>query len=497
MDTGRDLIHVGKTQIWNKSGRCPPGCEGIFEAARVAEPHAVVWKGDQTLPTDQQGVVVLRAPLGHAHFRQRSTRFSAGFLLCKISSARGFCCHFVLPRGPTISFGWCNLTGQSHSLLLTMRTCGTVLRSCWTEGAAVVESPSSIWGVGVAERRSIPDCRVLGQLGRFTPTNSGKASPHCRPCRISRRQQSPGRSNLQGTSCGCWIRCPRVGGVERTFLQGVVWPSCHRRIEPSLDPKWSICWHPVHLFTSGGRVALGTSVVFGAPSLSLLTSAGAAVPLTSVATTGQLVGGQGCWDVEGSRWRVQQLASAERQGGGSQSTSAWLISIFFRQGGSTTGRLRLWQTDFLCSMARNSQWTQPWCLLSEGMGVLVASADHDGAALEQARRQKENTYPELARPRGGRTRLVVLGCEMGGRWSDEARDFVSQLAKAKSRREPPQLRFSVRHAWFRRWSTLLACSAARSFGLSLLEHRGGFGVDGETPSTTAVLEEFGHECLDW
>ena len=57
-------------------------------------------------------------------------------------------------------------------------------------------------------------------------------------------------------------------------------------------------------------------VVFGAPSLSLLTSAGAAVDLTFVATTGQLVGGQGCWDVECSRWRVQQLAVAERQGEG-------------------------------------------------------------------------------------------------------------------------------------------------------------------------------------
>ena len=59
-------LHAGKTQIWNKSGPCPPSCEGIFEATRVANPNAVVWKGDQTLPTDQQGVVVLGAPLGHA-----------------------------------------------------------------------------------------------------------------------------------------------------------------------------------------------------------------------------------------------------------------------------------------------------------------------------------------------------------------------------------------------------------------------------------------------
>ena len=34
-------------------------------AARVADPSAEVWKGDQSLPTDRQGVV---APIGHAHF---------------------------------------------------------------------------------------------------------------------------------------------------------------------------------------------------------------------------------------------------------------------------------------------------------------------------------------------------------------------------------------------------------------------------------------------
>ena len=57
-----------KKKIWNRNGRCPPGCEGIFQAARVADPNAVVWRGDRSLPTDRQGVVVLGAPIGHAHF---------------------------------------------------------------------------------------------------------------------------------------------------------------------------------------------------------------------------------------------------------------------------------------------------------------------------------------------------------------------------------------------------------------------------------------------
>ena len=72
-------------------------------------------------------------------------------------------------------------------------------------------------------------------------------------------------------------------------------------------------------------------VAFGVPFLSLLTPAGAAVPLTFVATTGQLVGGQGCWGVEGSLWRAQQPASAERQGGAFQSTYVSQTSTSFRQ----------------------------------------------------------------------------------------------------------------------------------------------------------------------
>ena len=45
-----------------------------------------------------------------------------------------------------------------------------------------------------------------------------------------------------------------------------------------------------------------------------------------------------------------------------------------------------------------------------------------GAALDQARRRKERIYPELAQ-QYGRAWLVVLGCEVGGRWSVESRSF--------------------------------------------------------------------------
>ena len=104
-------------------------------------------------------------------------------------------------------------------------------------------------------------------------------------------------------------------------------------------------------------------------------------------------------------------------------------------------------------------------------------ADISGAALTAARRRKEATYPEL-HVWNGRTRLVVLGAEVGGRWSDESAGFVRHLANAKARGEPPVLRGRAQQAWMHRWSSLLACSAAKALALSLMERRG--GQDGTT-----------------
>ena len=64
----------------------------------------------------------------------------------------------------------------------------------------------------------------------------------------------------------------------------------------------------------------------------------------------------------------------------------------------------------------------------------------DGAILSQARRRKELTYPELTGEHG-RARLVVLACEVGGRWSDETFRFIAGLARAnKARSEPRAIR---------------------------------------------------------
>ena len=101
-------------------------------------------------------------------------------------------------------------------------------------------------------------------------------------------------------------------------------------------------------------------------------------------------------------------------------------------------------------------------------------ARQDGAALAEAHRLKDRTYPELSGSQG-RARLVVLAAEVGGRWSEDARSFVSQLARAKVRSFPRVLRGRARQAWQYRWSDILSCATARAFALSLLDRRAALG----------------------
>ena len=116
------------------------------------------------------------------------------------------------------------------------------------------------------------------------------------------------------------------------------------------------------------------------------------------------------------------------------------------------------------------------------------AADHDGAALEVARRRKERTYPELV-GEGGRARLVVLAAEVGGRWSKETATFLAALAKARAESSPFILQGRVQAALIRRWSAMLACSAARAFAVSLLDRRPVPGTGGVIPSVLEVLRD--------
>ena len=89
----------------------------------------------------------------------------------------------------------------------------------------------------------------------------------------------------------------------------------------------------------------------------------------------------------------------------------------------------------------------------------------DGATTEEAMIEKRRRCPELAN--GARCRLVVVGIETGGRFGHETVEFLRQLAIARSQTAPKLLRGAAALAMERRWSRLLACTAARIGAASL------------------------------
>jgi hypothetical protein len=115
------------------------------------------------------------------------------------------------------------------------------------------------------------------------------------------------------------------------------------------------------------------------------------------------------------------------------------------------------------------------------------AAATDGVAAESARARKESTYPELRS--SDTAKLVVVACETGGRWSEEAVDFLRQLAQARSRSAPAALRKSAELGWLSRWSGIMAVAAQASLATTLM---GGdpwtvCGRDGFTPGLDKVL----------
>ena len=61
-------VHQGKTQLWNRAGVALAGSAALTAAARLADPSAIMWRGDPRLPPDEQGVKILGTPLGHTSY---------------------------------------------------------------------------------------------------------------------------------------------------------------------------------------------------------------------------------------------------------------------------------------------------------------------------------------------------------------------------------------------------------------------------------------------
>ena len=91
--------------------------------------------------------------------------------------------------------------------------------------------------------------------------------------------------------------------------------------------------------------------------------------------------------------------------------------------------------------------------------------------------------------------MLVAGQEVGGRWNEEAYDFVLALAQHKAESSPAGLRGSAVHSWVRRWTSMLSKAAMDSLVHTLLYGHCGEAEmwNGTTPPLGKVLEEGGRE----
>ena len=109
----------------------------------------------------------------------------------------------------------------------------------------------------------------------------------------------------------------------------------------------------------------------------------------------------------------------------------------------------------------------------------------DGASLETARRRKRETIPRVIGPVWAR--LVVLACEVGGRWSDETRDFLRHLAKGKVRGELFPVQRRAEAAWLLRWRVPHGLQCSQSFCFVSPRSTLLCGSDGCVPFTVEVI----------
>ena len=98
------------------------------------------------------------------------------------------------------------------------------------------------------------------------------------------------------------------------------------------------------------------------------------------------------------------------------------------------------------------------------------AATLDGAVLGGAARDKKKNYWDIqASPF---TELLVLGCEVGGRWNGSALEFVHQLAELKATGVTAVLRRATAKAYRDRWWSMLGLAVQGALAASLLARSG-------------------------
>ena len=99
--------------------------------------------------------------------------------------------------------------------------------------------------------------------------------------------------------------------------------------------------------------------------------------------------------------------------------------------------------------------------------------------------QKHRRYSDISS--SGVGSLLVLGCEVYGRWCNDALDLIKELADLKARAVPDYLQASVRAAWLNRWWGLASVGVMNAIGESLLAGRGPDLLAGTPPAPAPAV----------
>ena len=193
-DHARIRINHGKTQLWNRTGVFPVGCENIGDAGRRAVLPEIVWRGDQSLPTREQGIRVLGTPLGHGDHVEAevlTTNEEHTTLLSRIVAVRDLQCAWLLlllcasARANyllrVVHPSWSDVFARAHDT------------SVWNSVRQLLDSPStqemmdragmSLANGGLGLRSASRDkvCAYLASWADALPTIRERHSFHRRP----------------------------------------------------------------------------------------------------------------------------------------------------------------------------------------------------------------------------------------------------------------------------------------------------------------------------
>ena len=432
----RIRIEASKTQIWNRGGHVPSGCETLLNEARAINPHAEVWFGGFDRPPEERGIRVLGTPLGSAEYVRSqldATEAAHQLLLQRIPAVQDlqsawllllFCassratfylrvCHpdhsEAFARQHDVHIWQClsTLLGQRQDALpqdwgsLPFHLGGLGLRSAHRSARA------AFWAVGQI------DCTLSANVTETLPAPCWTPSKALQPLRFTSRlpchvvSSWPRSDTIVLIGSRCWMVCvldrwiltrwtlvclPTVGSFSLLRLRrdtsaqkccGLVLHrhsrlSCVRNRARLLDfPSW-----PCHLRPSHGSLpnfsACFFSAACGFPCPCLLAPAGVAVHSTSLATTTQRARGQVYWPVAASLSKALLQGCAGRQVPASPPTCSfgtWTCQSHV----TMVDDWKSWLTGFHCSMVLSSPLTPHWSLqfvqtVSPGVSVLTWTA---------------------------------------------------------------------------------------------------------------------------